>query len=57
MNAIVDISKVVLETERLILRPWNEKDLEDFTNMHRSMVLVKWQDGVRINQLMNHKLF
>ena len=30
MNAAVDISKVVLETERLILRSWEEKDLEDF---------------------------
>ena len=30
MNASVDISKVVLETERLILRSWTEKDLEDF---------------------------
>jgi Acetyltransferases, including N-acetylases of ribosomal proteins len=30
MNAIVDVSNVVLETKRLILRPWAEKDLEDF---------------------------
>lgn len=30
MNAFVDISKVVLETDRIILRPWAEKDLEDF---------------------------
>ena len=30
MNAIVDISNVVLETERLILRPWREADLNDF---------------------------
>ncbi len=30
MNAPVDISHVRIETERLILRPWTEADLEDF---------------------------
>ncbi len=30
MNAKVDISNVVLETERLILRAWRQSDLEDF---------------------------
>lgn len=30
MNAKVDISNVVLETERLILRAWKQSDLEDF---------------------------
>ena len=30
MNAEIDISKTVLETERLILRPWRDTDLEDF---------------------------
>lgn len=30
MNIPVDISKVTLETERLILRPWKEEDLGDF---------------------------
>ena len=30
MNAAVDISNVILETERLILRPWKLEDLEDF---------------------------
>ncbi|MBQ8638306.1 MAG: GNAT family N-acetyltransferase [Lachnospiraceae bacterium] len=30
MNAPVDISTTILETERLILRPWRESDLEDF---------------------------
>ena len=30
MNAIVDISNTILETERLILRPWNQEDLQDF---------------------------
>ena len=30
MNAEIDISKVVLTTERLILRPWRLDDLDDF---------------------------
>lgn len=30
MNADIDISKVVLQTERLILRPWRREDLADF---------------------------
>ncbi len=30
MNIQVDISGVVLQTERLTLRPWRETDLEDF---------------------------
>ena len=30
MNAEIDISKVVLTTERLILRPWHLSDLDDF---------------------------
>lgn len=30
MNAAVDISNVILETERLILRPWKGSDLQDF---------------------------
>ena len=30
MNAEIDISKVVLKTERLTLRPWNTDDLNDF---------------------------
>ena len=30
MNAKVDISNVVLKTERLILRPWTLADLDDF---------------------------
>ena len=29
MNATIDISNVVITTERLILRPWQESDLED----------------------------
>jgi len=29
MDAIVDVSNVVLETERLILRAWKKEDLND----------------------------
>ena len=30
MNASIDISKTVLRTERLLLRPWMQSDLDDF---------------------------
>ena len=30
MNTAIDISKVILRTDRLVLRPWRESDLEDF---------------------------
>ena len=30
MNCEIDLTGVVLKTERLILRPWREDDLEDF---------------------------
>ena len=30
INAEVDLTDVVLETERLIIRAWKETDLEDF---------------------------
>jgi Acetyltransferases, including N-acetylases of ribosomal proteins len=30
MNVPVDISNVILDTERLILRPWRNEDLSDF---------------------------
>ncbi|MBR0131086.1 MAG: GNAT family N-acetyltransferase, partial [Firmicutes bacterium] len=30
MDAKIDITNTVLETERLILRPWKESDLQDF---------------------------
>ncbi len=30
MNAEIDITGVVLKTERLILRPWRHEDLDDF---------------------------
>ena len=30
MNTPIDISQTVLHTERLVLRPWRQSDLEDF---------------------------
>lgn len=30
MNKPIDISTVILQTDRLILRPWQESDLNDF---------------------------
>lgn len=30
MNVYIDISNTILETERLILRPWSQEDLDDF---------------------------
>ena len=30
MNAQIDITGIVLQTERLILRPWHQEDLDDF---------------------------
>lgn len=30
MNKLIDISGIVLKTQRLILRPWTESDLDDF---------------------------
>lgn len=30
MNALIDISTVTLKTERLLLRPWRQEDLDDF---------------------------
>lgn len=30
MNADIDLSNVILKTERLTLRPWKETDLDDF---------------------------
>ncbi len=30
MNAQIDVTNIRIETERLVLRPWREADLEDF---------------------------
>lgn len=30
MNAPIDVTDIRIETERLILRPWQDSDLDDF---------------------------
>ena len=30
MDISIDISNITLETDRLLLRPWQEEDLNDF---------------------------
>ena len=45
MDITVDISKVVLETDRLLLRGWREKDVDDFSSMPRSTAWGKWPGG------------
>ena len=30
MNAKIDVSNVILKTDRLVMRPWRESDLDDF---------------------------
>lgn len=35
MNAEIDITGVALRTERLVLRPWRESDLQDFNEYAR----------------------
>lgn len=30
MNKTIDLSKVILNTQRLVLRPWRQSDLQDF---------------------------
>lgn len=35
MNAKIDISNVVIKTERLLLRPWRKSDLDDFYHYAR----------------------
>ena len=35
MNAQIDISNVTLTTERLVLQPWRETDLEDLDEYAR----------------------
>ena len=30
MNPEIDISNVILKTERLLIRPWRQSDLDDF---------------------------
>ena len=30
MNVKIDISETILKTDRLLLRPWSQEDLDDF---------------------------
>ena len=51
MNAFIDITGVELETERLILRPWDEKDLNDFfeyASVDGVGQMAGWQPHVNI---------
>ena len=52
MNAEIDVTGVVLKTERLTLRPWREEDLEDFYAYARVMgtVLLTHFLAATINQ-------
>ena len=46
MNADFEINKTVIETERLILRPFNQSDLKDF-NEYASVAGVGEMAGWR----------
>ena len=37
MNANVDLTNIVLETDRLILRAWKETDLTDFVTIQNQL--------------------
>lgn len=54
MNAIIDLSHTYLETDRLLLRSWNENDVDDFLHMLQLRVLERQQDG-SIKVRKNHK--
>ena len=41
MNKEIDISGIVLKTEKLILRPWKETDLLDFNEYSWASLLYK----------------
>ena len=51
MNAYVDLTSVVLEIDRLIIRAWKETDLEDFYECTESFTeerlqkILKWIHG------------
>ena len=48
MNSAIDISNVVLKTERLIIRPWKLSDLNDFYDYCKVMALDSGPAGIRI---------
>ena len=57
MNATFQISGITLETERLILRPFEAADLNDFYEYASVEVLAKWQAGSTTKALKNRKRF
>ena len=46
MNAEIDISNVELKTPRLLLRPWRESDLIDFSELLNRLKVRKLTDQV-----------
>ena len=56
MNANVDLTGVVLETDRLIIREWSEMDLEDFFE-YAKVDGVGQMAGIHIHQFKNQKPF
>lgn len=50
MDIQIDISNIILETERLILRPWKELELEDFYEYASVPGWKRWQAGITMSQ-------
>lgn len=57
MNIEVDITGVVLKTERLVLREWKESDLQDFSSIARWKASEKWQVGRTMKTSKNQSKF
>ena len=45
MNAYIDISSVILETKRLILRPFKEEDLNDLPGIKETVLAIVNKTG------------
>ena len=53
MNTPIDVSKVVLRTERLVLRPWRQSDLQDLysiASMDGVGQMCGWHPHTRIDE-------
>ena len=60
MNAEINISNVILETDRLILRTWEITDLDDFKEKSTLMLLKNNQEfKIKVNnqKMLNKKKF
>ena len=57
MNANVDLTGVVLETDRLIIREWSEMDLEDFFEYAKVDGVGQMAGWIHIHQFKNQKPF